>query len=191
MRTDPLASAEIMKNVGSEAVTGEFADEVQSEPQRPYLPIFGVPQAKNPDRPVPAPTATEPEFGYELRGIIASGSMRWAILSDGRRDLLVREGDRVTDHARIRRIHPEGVDVVIGPRQLSVTFSESDPIALFSLTDPRDSSAGAHVTGSTTTQKEPHLQMVGSRRMSREDVLQILDQANLGKAAREWLPETR
>lgn len=100
---------------------------------RPWLPIFGVPRQDLRQQVARQATGVD----YALKGVVASGNMRWAILTGAGRDLLVREGDVLQDGTEIVTIHAEGLDITLDGALVSLGFAEDAPVAVQRLTpDP-------------------------------------------------------
>lgn len=152
-------------------------DPVSEEPRSAvltWLPIFGVPEAPPPEEEIVAPEPP-PSFDYDLKGVIASGEIRWAILSGSDGDLIVREGDRVDD-ALIRSIHSGGIDVELGGETLSVRFSEDRPVEVAEValdrTEPVERSRG-----NFQTEAEPEIQEVIYQGMTQDELREVVRKA--------------
>ncbi len=160
----------------AESVAPEAAGEL------PFLPIFGVPRpAPEPATETPRPAPTR--FSYSLKGVAASGRLRWAILRGAEGDILVREGDTVAGGAKIVAIHADGVDVDLGSRILTLNFSEARPVAM------GDVAAGATRPGHGDPLPRPQRQKVIYQDMSPAELLAALEAAEQRRRERGWVTE--
>ena len=157
---------------------------VSADATRPYLPIFGVRTPapvvteKSPDIPAPA------RFDYALKGLIASGKMKWAVFSGDEGDVLAREGEKVGPSAVVDKIHAEGVDLTVDGEPISITFSDSTPVTVMALSEtPADPASSAAVPGAP----KPTPQHVIFQNMSRSEVLAALRKAEDKRRARGWV----
>ncbi len=140
-----------------------------------FLPIFGsalpLPQV------VGATAAASPaaRIDYLLKGLIASGAMRWAVLSGTDGDILVREGDDLGPDLRIVGIFADRVDIAAQGSIVSLRFIKD---AASDADRPAAASTPVAETGQPRrTDPTPSRQMVGSQPMSREEVFALLEAA--------------
>lgn len=91
--------------------------------------LFGaIPQAPQDVAPPPPLPVT-----YVLKGLVASEEMRWAILTAGADDHLVREGDVISDDVEVVAIGPEGVWLRFADRRHLVAFEAAQPVRIASV----------------------------------------------------------
>jgi hypothetical protein len=105
------------------ALAGSESGQIRAE--RTWPALFGEP-APEPREPRAPPQGAE--FRYELKGLITSGEIRWAIVAADGADALVQEGETVAGDAMVEKIRPEGVWLRIGDRSELVVFSDEAPV---------------------------------------------------------------
>ncbi len=156
--------------------------------RRAFLPIFGAVS-----QPVEAAVGTAPDqkplrIDHDLKGVIATDRMRWAVFAGAQGDLLVREGDLIDDTARVARIHAGGVDVSVGDDIVSMTFGDGAPVEATSI-------AAVRIPSATDRRPDvlprPEPQEMIYKSMSRAEVLAVLQDAEAQRQARGWVTVTQ
>lgn len=156
----------------------------------PWLPIFGAPEEPEKAEPQSVVPTAPAEFNYRLRGVIASGDTRSAILSGEGGEILAQEGD-VLDDARIIAIHAESIDVELDGKTLTVSFAQDVPIETARLDADEIERAAPKNAPDTKTVTKPPPQNVIFQTMSREDLLKVLREAEKRRKERGLVPKSR
>lgn len=118
---------------GQENVISQQVDDLE------WPPVFGVtPQSGSPGAMVVKP----PDPGLTLKGVIASGDRRWAILSDDNTDHVVREGDEIAPNIMVARIGTDKVELKIDGMDHSLVFSEKSPVKTARLSKSASGTSG-------------------------------------------------
>lgn len=174
------------------ALQSTAADKAQQDDVA-WQPIFG--DVEDQPEPVRAtPKAAPPSFDYALKGVIAAGDIRWAILSGAGSDLLVQEGD-VIDEVRIAEIRPRGIDVEIQGDRRSINFTESSPVEVAEIELSADDSSRETTDDSELNGRSEAaggaIQKVAFQDLTREQLQEILKQAEQKRRERGWVMESR
>jgi hypothetical protein len=102
---------------------GPQAGAVPAEPVA-WPALFGTPAD---DAPEAAPPVAASLPDLVLKGLVTSGTRKWAILAIDGEDRLLNEGDRIGDLAVVA-IGDEGVEVEVGGEGHLVVFDDSAPV---------------------------------------------------------------
>lgn len=126
---DSLAPLHINSSIGdggvSEPITEESAPTDQGLPvERTWPALFGQ---SAPSAPA-TPEAADPPPDYVLRGLVTSAAQRWAIVTAGGRDLLVREQDGLEGGWTVESIRADGLILALGDRRTRIEFDEDLPV---------------------------------------------------------------
>lgn len=88
------------------------------EPPKPPAPPKPVqvaePQPPKPPEPPKPPRPPLSSLGYELKGVVRTGTTVWGLVSHPTGDQIMRVGDALTDDLTIARIDDEGLWVDVG-----------------------------------------------------------------------------
>lgn len=170
---------------------GDAVLSMDEEPgPRPFLAIFGTEPEPIPSAPVAAAEPDEPEFDHTLKGVIASGDMRWAILEGPSGDMLVREGDQI-DGGEIAHIHAEGVEVDIGGEVLTLTFSASERVEFAEIEAPDLDDEEDVLADNQPRPQKPERRQVIFQGMSPDDLRKVLREAEQNRKDRGWVDTSR
>lgn len=123
---NPLHTAFSIDADGSSELTiEELAPTDRGVPdERTWPALFGQPAP-----PVPVtPEAAEPPPDYVLRGLVTSTAQRWAIVTSGGRDLLVREDDGLEGGWTVESIRADGLTLALGKRRTRIMFDDDLPV---------------------------------------------------------------
>jgi type II secretory pathway component PulC len=109
----------------SEILAEEFAPTDRGVPvERAWPALFGEPAP-----PAPAtPEAADPPPDYVLRGLVTSDAQRWAIVTAGGQDLLVREEDELEGGWTVESIRADGLTLALGERRTRIEFDDDLPV---------------------------------------------------------------
>lgn len=173
--------------------TGTVAPTAEIAANQPFLPIFGVAEVGTPRAEIRSAMPEKPKLSYQLKGVIASQSMKWAILSGAEGDVLVREGDPLGASGEITRIYPDGIEIDVGGETFSLTFSESGPVQVAAFEPDPDIMATSERPLKATPQDtpRPQRQEVIYQNMSSKEVLALLRDAERMRRERGWIPVDR
>ena len=99
----------------------------QSKPEAPWPVIFGTyePDAlPPPPPPEPEPEVTVFSHNYTLKGLFASATNSWAIVSDPGGEYLLRTGDELPGGALVDKITENGVWLKTPQGRALIAFTE-------------------------------------------------------------------
>lgn len=161
-------------------------NDLQQAVERPWLPIFGVTRRGLPKQSIPS----DIRFDYQLKGVVATGSMRWAILTKGGKDLLVRQGDQIGDDIEIAAIHAEGIEVRLPGGTLNVGFKQNQPVEIRRLADPSPKPKVPDQKFATMLPSKETTKII-FQGMTQEDVLKFLQQAETERQKRGYSVKDR
>lgn len=154
--------------------------------ERRWLPVFGMAR-----RTLNQQTEPEKEaFDYRLKGVVATGSMRYAILTKGGRDLLVTEGDSLDGGPEILAIHAEGLDVQLRDRVLSLGFAENRPVAIKRLAQETPRNAVPDQRFATMLPPKEATEVI-FQDMNQEELLKVLRKAEADRLSKGMFLENR
>lgn len=162
-----------------------------------WQPIFGT--AEEPEQVIRAtPAPPSPSFDYALKGVIVSGDIKWAILSDTSSDFLVQEGDLIGE-IRIAEIRPRGIEIEIRGERRLVEFTDTQPVEVASIEVPAIEEEEARVTRDAGLKRQSdaddlasgrNFQEVAFQNMTKEELRDILRRAEEKRRERGWVVES-
>ncbi|SIS95518.1 hypothetical protein SAMN05421759_107153 [Roseivivax lentus] len=156
--------------------------EVTSRTSPPFLAIYGTPSAPE-TRPTVAEPAVEPP-AFVLKGLIAVGEVRWAVLSRDGVDVVVREGEVLEGGATVTRVRAEGIELGTEAGPMELGFNADAPVALTQIAagptpDGPSDPKGNFASGAPKA--------VLFQDMSSDEILAALEQAEERRIARGWV----
>lgn len=154
--------------------------------ERRWLPVFGLARRTLNQETRPEQLA----FDYRLKGVVATGNMRYAILTKGGNDLLVTEGDVLDGGPQILAIHAEGLDVQLPDGVLSLGFAENRPVAIKRLEQETPKGAVRDERFATMLPPKETTEVI-FQDMDQEAILKVLRKAEADRLSKGLILETR
>ena len=169
-----LPSLSAMQSTPSAVAVGEMS--------LPFLAIYGAPVATTED----APIAERPDetFGYVLKGLIAVGEARWAVLSRDGVDVVVREGEVLMDGAEVTKVQAEGIEIATDTGLMVLGFNSDTPVARAEIPA---TSLTAEASGTKGNFNANAPRAVLFQDMTTDEILAALEQAEERRIARGWV----
>ena len=161
----------------------------QSRAARPFLAIYGSPPPPPP--PAAAPVAQPAPLDYTLKGVVASGEMRWAILSRPGGDLLVREGDVLESGVSVAQVHAEGVDLMRDGQRIALGFDAEAPVLYAEIESPAPEAEPEATDPGFGKMYTPDRQAVLFQEMTPAQLQEMLAQAEANRQERGWVANDR
>jgi hypothetical protein len=155
------------------------------EAAHPFLEIYGRLEQQNETKIAQQPL--DKPFGYTLKGVVALGQMRWAVLSHDGRDVIVREGELLEGGAKVLRVRAEGIDLAIDDGVVMLGFNAGVPVSMAEIAQDESIDGTSVAKGNFTTETRS---AVLFQDMSSDEILAALQEAERQRKERGWVTES-
>lgn len=162
---------------------------IAAQASPPFLAIYGSPTELG--TVVPRPVVNDDPFGFVLKGLIAVGDVRWAVLSKDGADVVVREGEVLEGGLTISRVHAEGIELTTDDGPMMLSFNADEPVSL------REVPAGVALSDASGQSTGPKGNFVSQaptamlfQDMTPDEIMAALEAAEERRAARGWVTES-
>lgn len=152
------------------------------EASRPFLAIFGTPAVPE----VPEPEVARPpvSFDFVLKGVIAVGDVRWAILSKDGADVVVREGETLEGGVEVVTVLAEEIELVTPNGAVTLGFKSETPVTMAEIRPSETARDRAGPKGNFVPDAPA---AVLFQDMSSDEILAALEQAEEERVSRGWV----